>query len=137
MPFQLERSPTFVVSRLASLLQEQFNRELSVLDISWSQWLVIQCLATKRADTPASIASTLGINRSAVTRLLDRLAHKGLIERMDDPGDKRSVKVRISDPGLLLVDYMESAAQQHEDAVLQKMGEECFQELSKFLSQGA
>lgn len=134
LAFELEHSLTFATSQLASRLQDQFNAELSVLDISWPQWLVIHSVATGLADTPASIAVILGVNRSAITRLLDRLQQKGLIDRSSDQEDRRSIKVRISDAGLLLVDYMDAAAARHESRLIEVLGEGRCNELREMLS---
>ena len=131
MAFQLKNSLTFVSSRLANHLQEAFNRELAVLDISWSQWLVVHCLASGQASTPAEIARRLCISRPVVTRLLDRLEAKGLVERLNDREDRRSVSVRISEPGRLLIEYMDAAAVRHETSALEQFGVESLRMLQR------
>lgn len=39
------------------------------------------------------------LSQPAVSRLLDRMENKGLVERADDPHDKRAVLIRATDEG--------------------------------------
>jgi len=45
------------------------------------------------------LARDLAITPSTVTRLVDRAVAAGMVERVRDPGDRRSVKVTITDAG--------------------------------------
>lgn len=46
--------------------------------------------------TPGSLAESLGISTGATTKLLDRLAAAGHIERAPHPSDRRAIVVRIT-----------------------------------------
>jgi len=49
---------------------------------------------------PGAIAQAMGLPYSLVTKHLDQLAQKGLLERSIDPEDSRRVRVRLTDKGL-------------------------------------
>jgi DNA-binding MarR family transcriptional regulator len=51
-------------------------------------------LLEKGPQRPAEIARSLGLTTGSITALLDRLEKKGLIERTNDPGDRRGLLVR-------------------------------------------
>ncbi len=121
MSFQLHNSFTFWICRLASAMQEQFNHDLEALDITWPQWMVMNVLHHSSSNTPAQIAEQIGVDRSAVTRLLDRLEKKGLVKREHDQLDRRSVKVRITDPGKLMLNHMDDAAEKHQQSFLSQL----------------
>ena len=46
------------------------------------------------------LADELGVTSSAVSQLLERLVHQGLILRSEDPGDRRAKQVVLTDKGL-------------------------------------
>ena len=49
---------------------------------------------------PGGIAQAMGIPNSLVTKHLDQLAQKGLVERGIDPEDSRRVRVRLTEKGV-------------------------------------
>lgn len=119
MSFMLHNSYTFWISRLASVMQDRFNKELETLDVTWPQWMVMNVLTHELANTPANIAAQIGVDRSAVTRLVDRLEKKGLVMREHDGLDRRSVKVHITSPGQMMVRHLDEAAERHQKVFLE------------------
>lgn len=54
-------------------------------------------------SSPKELAGLLGTDSAGMTRILDRLADKGLITRSPDPTDRRAVTVKLSEAGRALV----------------------------------
>ncbi len=54
--------------------------------------------------TPTQLARALMLSSGAMTNRLDRLEQAGLIERRDDPGDRRGILVGLTATGLARVD---------------------------------
>ncbi|MGQ9425369.1 MarR family winged helix-turn-helix transcriptional regulator [Gilvimarinus sp. F26214L] len=119
--FLIHNSYTFWISRLASLMQEEFNHRLAGEGVTWPQWMVLNVLHHQLAGTPAMIADTVGVDRSAVTRLLDRLEKKELLLREHDKLDRRSVKVRMTASGQALVARLNHLAHEHQEHFLNSM----------------
>lgn len=119
--FMLHNSYTYWISRLASLMQEQFNQRLKQEEVTWPQWMVLNVLQQGLAKTPASIAENIGIDRSAVTRLLDRLEKKHLVLREHDKLDRRSVNVYITDTGKDLMGNLNQVAREHQEYFLSSL----------------
>lgn len=119
--FHLHNSFTFWITRLASAMREAFNQELAEHQVSWPQWMILNVLFHQLAETPAQIADNIAVDRSAVTRLLDRLEHKALLERVHDGLDRRSVKVHLTAAGRALVDQLNSAAETHQNRFLNQL----------------
>lgn len=116
--FTIHNSFSFWISRLNSILQESFNQQLSAYQVTWSQWLVLNILHHQMAGTPAQIAEEMGVDRSAVTRLLDRLEDKAYIERQHDKLDRRSVNIRLTGEGAKLMEELNQRAYDHQQAFL-------------------
>lgn len=116
--FHLHNSYTFWISRLANLMQEEFNRRLEGEDVTWPQWMVLNVLDRDLAATPAAVADNIGVDRSAVTRLLDRLEKKGLLNREHDKLDRRSVNLRLTEAGQNLMVRLNELAREHQEHFL-------------------
>ena len=50
-------------------------------------------------DSPTRLAALLGTDTAGITRLVDRLADKGLIVRHHSPGDRRAIAIRLTERG--------------------------------------
>jgi MarR family transcriptional regulator for hemolysin len=51
-------------------------------------------------STQVEIASRIGIERATLTRMLDTLEADGLVERLADPSDRRTKRIRLTSAGL-------------------------------------
>jgi DNA-binding MarR family transcriptional regulator len=73
--------------------------DLAPLEISASQYIVISVLAKCGVDSPAQLCKDLSYDAGAMTRMVDRLVAKGLINRRRCPDDRRCVKLELSEEG--------------------------------------
>jgi DNA-binding MarR family transcriptional regulator len=64
-------------------------RDVAVLDV----------LAGQGASSQQDLAERLGINRTIMVRVLDRLAGAGWVERVRNPADRRSYQLRLTPAG--------------------------------------
>jgi DNA-binding MarR family transcriptional regulator len=64
-------------------------RDVAVLDV----------LAGEGASSQQDLAERLGINRTIMVRVLDRLAEAGWVERVRNPADRRSYRLRLTRAG--------------------------------------
>lgn len=112
--FPVQNSYTYWISRLSSLMQETFNQRLKAQDITWPQWMALNVINQGIAKTPATVADQLGTDRSAVTRLLDRLETKGMVSREHDKLDRRSVSVFLTAKGKDMMSQLDEAAREHQ-----------------------
>lgn len=121
--FKLHNSFAFWLQRLNSLLQEQFNQQLKAYDVSWSQWMLLNILEGSEANmlTPAILADAMGIDRSGVTSLLDRLESKAMVQREHDKLDRRSGNVGLTEKALSAMANINSLAYQHQEAFLSEL----------------
>jgi len=80
---------------MAECLQSRFDK----YGVTVAQWTVLSRLYEGSDHTPAKLAEYLNLNRSAITRLLDRLEKKKLVQRIVSAQDKRSVGVSLTKKG--------------------------------------
>ncbi|TQV81287.1 MarR family transcriptional regulator [Exilibacterium tricleocarpae] len=119
--FHLHNSFTYWISRLASLMQEHFNESLQQHDVTWPQWMVLNVLYHRLATTPAQVAANIGIDRSAITRLVDRLEKKGLVQRQHDGLDRRSIRLLLTERGSRLIHTLNDSANAHQRRFLEHL----------------
>jgi MarR family transcriptional regulator, multiple antibiotic resistance protein MarR len=73
--------------------------DLAALEISAAQYIIISVLAKRGVDSPAQLCKDLSYDAGAMTRMVDRLVAKGLINRRRCPDDRRCVKLELSEAG--------------------------------------
>lgn len=75
------------------------NNRLKDLGITLSQSFVLLSLLEQDGSSVKAIASALQLDSPAVTGLVDRLAKQGLVSRREDPNDRRSTLVFLTQEG--------------------------------------
>ena len=95
------------IVRAASFLQDATNRMAARADITYRELLVLAAL--RRAGpgyclSPGQLLKECFAPSATMTRQVDRLRAKGLVEREPDPDDRRAVVVRLTPRGKKLID---------------------------------
>lgn len=66
--------------------------------LTFSQYIVIKTLAVGTAGV-TDLARTADLNPGAMTRLLDKLEARELVERVADTNDRRALHIHLTDAG--------------------------------------
>lgn len=77
-------------------------------DLTLPQFRALVVLASHGPSTSSDLAAALSVHASTVTRMVDRLAGKGLVER-STPGDRREVVVTVTGAALEIIDAVSEA----------------------------
>lgn len=72
--------------------------------VTIAQFRVLVILTTHGPTTLAQLAARLGVNASTAQRQVDRLVRDGLVDRREDPDDRRQVVLQPTEQGSGLVD---------------------------------
>ena len=94
----------------------QMERELVKAghDLTFSQFVTIKKLAGGIASV-TDLARAAELNPGAMTRLLDRLEGKGLVERVADPDDRRALHIHLTDAGTAIWREIDQCGQRVHD----------------------
>ena len=98
-----DESTGYWLRRVYLAISEALQSRLDPYGVTVAQWPVLSSLYSGRSRTPAELADHIGLNRSAITRLLDRLEKKGLVERQSSEHDGRSYSIRLTESGRRVV----------------------------------
>ncbi|MFI1913775.1 MarR family winged helix-turn-helix transcriptional regulator [Nocardia sp. NPDC020380] len=82
---------------------------------------------------PSVLADTLMASRAGMTGRLDRLEKAGLVRRVADAGDRRAVKVVLTDRGLQVIDVAVTEHVENETRILAPLSAGERQELDRMV----
>ncbi len=101
----------FWVFRIHRAMHAAFTQRLGKLGVTGAEWAV---LARTRGDepTPVALARQLGIDRAAVTRIIDQLEGKGLVRRTSHPTDGRRTVLALTMAGEALFPKLVEASKE-------------------------
>jgi MarR family transcriptional regulator for hemolysin len=87
-----------------------FGAALAEAGGSLPTWLVLTSLRDGDPRTQLDLARSVGVEGPTLTRHLDVLEEAGLVERHRDTGDRRAVRVELTDAGVQLHGVLLKAA---------------------------
>ncbi|MFA6142815.1 MAG: MarR family transcriptional regulator [Candidatus Omnitrophota bacterium] len=91
------------VSALMQVISKEFFKRQSgdfyKMKITMPQFVVLDVLNKGGVSRMSDLAHTLNVTTAAITGIVDRLVRGGYILRVNDPGDRRIVKVKLTAKG--------------------------------------
>jgi DNA-binding MarR family transcriptional regulator len=131
----VNRDAYLSILQAAETLQRQVVELLKRSDLSLAQYNVLRILrgAGPAGASCGAIGERLIRHDPDITRLVDRLEKRGLIERTRDARDRRIVRTRISAAGLALLAELDEPMDALHDRQLGHIGEGRLTELTTLL----
>ena len=100
----------FLLTHARNTFLADMEREMTPLNLTAAQFLVVVGIAHKRARTLTEFTAFLGYDSGAMKRLLDRIEEKGIIRRVPCLEDRRSQILELTDEGRALYPRVMEAA---------------------------
>ena len=94
-PQSIKREIAFTIMDVARLLKTYADQRARQFGISRAQWVVLVRIDRTEGLKQSELAELLDLQPISLTRLLDRLADNGLIERRADPNDRRANRLYL------------------------------------------
>lgn len=111
MPLTARSAEEWAVSevlRSADHLNGRLNEALKPFQVSFTQYTALKSIRDDRDGlTSTAIGERMYTRDSDVTRLVDRLVKRGLVERNRDKADRRVVRVRLTRQGAELMERLD------------------------------
>lgn len=95
-------------------VSQAFARKLDAQGVTVAEWAVLRSLYGDAAIAPSRLADQMGLTRGAISKLADRLAAKGLIEREENAADGRAHTLRLAPEGRKLVPILSALADRND-----------------------
>ncbi|WP_174416474.1 MarR family winged helix-turn-helix transcriptional regulator [Nocardia concava] len=133
----LDGTAMAILGRLGRLLVVGTQRVESVFTAHGLQRGEFDVLAALRRSgepyelNPSNLADTLMMSRAGMTGRLDRLEKAGLVRRIADSGDRRAIRVALTDRGLHLIDVVVTDHFENETRILSILSEQDRKDLDR------
>lgn len=115
----------YLVAMLAQAsywISAEFHRVVRASGLPVAEWRILASLAGAPPMPVGRLAQIVLAPQPTVTRQLDRLQRRGLVERVARDGDKRITLVAITEAGQALVSGLVQQARSHERRVMAPLG---------------
>lgn len=103
-PMRLDDHLCYAIYSAGIAIQRAYKPLLDALGLTYPQYLVLNVLWHRDAQTVGGIAEQLALESSTLTPLLKRLEASGLVRRTRNPENERQVIVALTDAGRALSD---------------------------------
>lgn len=102
-------------------------------NITEEHWRILQVLSDEKGMSMGQLAEAALLNHPALTKNIDKLVSRGLVQRAADDEDSRKVLVYISDRGLEAFRRLKKSVDAHHEAIEEAMGPRKADQLKRLL----
>ncbi|HEY1943682.1 MAG TPA: MarR family transcriptional regulator [Roseiarcus sp.] len=96
-----------LLNEVARLMRKRFEQRTRDQGLTRAQWQTIVYLARQEGVHQACLAEMLEIEPMTLVRILDRLEQRGVIERRQDPEDRRAWRLYLKEAARPLLAAMQ------------------------------
>ena len=123
------------VLHVAAEVQSRLEASLAPTGLSLAKLGALRHLAESNEPLPLGhLAERIACVKSNVTQLVDRLEADGLVQRLPDPADRRSVRARITDLGMERYNAGLAALNTAENSLVEELAESDQKTLNQLLA---
>lgn len=117
------KRPGFLIRRLQQIQVAVFISECSELDITPVQWGILTIVSEYPGVGQIEISEELGLDRSNVANVVDRLVNRGLLRQKVSPTDRRKKDITLTKAGERTVEQVEVIASRAQRKILSPLSE--------------
>lgn len=123
----LNQSLGYLIRRAQIKIFQEFAHFFEALDVKPAQFSALEVIHQNPGLRQSALAGALGIQRTNMVGMLDKLQQRGLIERRPSAKDLRAHALYLTGKGEKLLDHLHRQFFQHEELLRQRLGEDNFQ----------
>ncbi|WP_297351641.1 MarR family winged helix-turn-helix transcriptional regulator [Paraburkholderia sp.] len=102
-------------------------------DVNEEHWRILQVVSDEQGHSMGELAEQVLLNGPALTKNVDKLVSRGLVQRAQDAQDSRKVLLYISDRGLEMVGRLKRSVDAHHEAIEDALGPRNSKQLKRLL----
>ena len=102
-------------------------------DVNEDHWRILQVVSDEKGHSMGELAEQVLLNGPALTKNVDKLVSRGLVQRAVDERDSRKVLLYISDRGLEMVTRLKRSVDAHHGTIEEALGPRNTSQLKRLL----
>ena len=110
-------SPAFLLAQVGAHAAAKFGDRLQTIGLSPAHAGVLRFVQASEGVTQQALGEALQVLPSRLVVLIDELEARGVIERRDNPNDRRSYALFLTDKGRETFKVIGRLAREHQDAL--------------------
>ena len=122
-PANLRRGIGLKMAVLARQMRQRFDERVEEMGVTRAKWVLIAAVAGNPGSTQRELAATLEVSDVTAGRMIDRLCADGLIERLENPRDRRAYRVCLTPAARPVLEKLATAAEAYEAEMFSAMDE--------------
>jgi DNA-binding MarR family transcriptional regulator len=124
----------YLLVKARNLITAEMNKALKDLYVTGPQMSVLLAIQRGAASTPFELSKMLSVDTGLMTRMLDKLETKALLERSHSLEDRRVVNLVLTAKGKEIACALRDIAQEVLNPRLKKLTKAEFEELCRLLN---
>ena len=132
-PSPLDRHVGYWLRTVSNAVSQGFADRLGSEGVTVAEWVFLRLLHDVDALAPSVLADRIGMTKGAITKLGDRLVGRGLVERRDNPGDRRGQMLALTPQGRAAVPVLARHADANDAAFFGALSVDDRQALDRIL----
>jgi DNA-binding MarR family transcriptional regulator len=109
---------SFLIHDVSRMRRTAYDQLMRPLGVTRAQWWVLAHLSRQDGMMQTELADALDVGKASLGILIDRLEAAGLIERREDPQDRRAKRVHMARSGHDLLERMMREENQFNERIL-------------------
>ncbi len=123
----------YLLNQVVISMRRQIEQAMTAHDLTAAQWYPLWKLKRDGPATSQELARDMDIDAGAMTRLVDRLAAKGLVERLRSDTDRRVVRISLTRAGQQVAAHIPQVLAEVNNAYLRGFSRDEWQQLKLLL----
>lgn len=126
---------SMLIKKTSLIVEKKTNAVLAPYELTNAQFRILMLLYHKRDKSirQIDIENAFAMTNPTVTGILNNLEKKGLVQRLDNPDDKRSKLISLSDRAFEMIPVLDSLGETIEEQVTSVLSDEEKTELATLL----
>jgi DNA-binding MarR family transcriptional regulator len=127
-------SVAFLLSQVGAHASSRFAERLAPLELVPPHAGILRVIERANGLSQQALGETLGVFPSRLVQMIDELERRGLVERRDNPADRRSYALHLTEAGRASLAQIGRIAREHDDALCAALDEKERAQLKDFLA---
>ncbi len=124
----------FLLAQVGALAAARFAERLAPLGLAPQHAGLLRLIGATAGQSQRALGDRLGILPSRLVVLVDELEERGLVERRDEPGDRRSYALHLTEAGRTMLGEVGHLAREHGESICSGLEPEERRQLAALLA---